>query len=87
MDSLKNHILSIIGHLKLEKITNFMLVELMNNLTRKDNQKGGLSTSNKQEVYKVLSSIFNRAVDWDMLKDNPMKGVLMPREIKDHDKK
>lgn len=33
LGSLKNHILSVIGHLKLEKITTFMLVELMNNLT------------------------------------------------------
>src|SRR5690625_3724816 len=57
-----------------------MLTDLINNLTTKDGQKGELSVSTKQEVHKVLVSIFKRAIDWNVLKENPMDGVQMPSE-------
>src|SRR5690625_796895 len=63
-----------------------MLVDLMNNLTRKDGQKGKLSVSTKQEVHKVLVSIFKRAIDWNVLKENPMEGVQMPKEKQSQNK-
>lgn len=82
LGSLKNHILPVIGNLKMSQITTMMLVNLINNLSRKDGQKGELSVSSKQEVYKVLMSIFKRAVEWNVLKNNPMEKVHMPREVR-----
>lgn len=52
----------------------------MHNLTRKDGQEGDLSASAKQEVHKAWVSIFKRAIDWNVLKDNPMLGIPMSRE-------
>lgn len=87
LGSLKNHIAPVIGHLPITKITTLMLLDLMENLTRKDGQKGELSVSAKQEVHKVLMSIFTRAVEWKVLKENPMEGVKLPTENKKKDKK
>jgi integrase len=80
LNSLKNHIVPVIGHLTMDKITTLILLDLMDNLTRKDGKDGDLSVSSKQEVYKVLVSVFKRAVDWNVLKENPMNGVHPPRE-------
>lgn len=40
LNSLKNHIIPVIGHLTMDKISTLMIIDLMNNLTRKDTQKG-----------------------------------------------
>lgn len=80
--SLKNHILPEIGHLKLNSITTMMLINLMNNLTRKDGREGELSASSKQEVYKALSNMFEKANEWGVLSENPMTGVPYPSEKK-----
>lgn len=82
LGSLKNHIMPVIGHLSISKITTLMLLDLMENLTRKDGQSGELSISAKQEVHKVLVSVFKRAVEWKVIQDNPMDGVKMPANIK-----
>lgn len=80
LSSLKNHIIPVIGHLRMNKITTLMLLDLMDNLTRKDGREGELSVSTKQEVHKVLVSVFKRAIDWNILKENPMDQVHMPSE-------
>lgn len=85
--SLRNHIMPIIGQLPMSKITTLMLLDLMENLTRKDNREGDLSASAKQEVHKVLVSVFKRAIDWSVLKDDPMNGIKAPAEKRDHDEK
>lgn len=87
LNSLKNHIMPVLGHLPMSKITTLMLLDLMENLTRKDGQKGDLSISSKQEIHKVLVSIFKRAVEWRVLKEDPMEGVKLPTENKKKDKK
>lgn len=83
---LNNHILPVIGHINMKKVTTMMLLDLMENLTRKDGRKGDLSVSSKQEIHKLLTSIFNRAVDWKVLSDNPMDGIELPRESKEKSK-
>jgi len=80
LSSLNNHIIPVLGHLKLNKITTMMLFDLINNLTRKDKQKGELSNSAKHEVHKVLMSIFKNAVNWSIIKTNPMLGIKAPSQ-------
>lgn len=80
LGSLNNHVLPIIGHLTMDKITTLMLVDLINNLTRKDGIKGDLSISAKHEVHKALVSIFKRAMDWNVLTKDPMENVKAPTE-------
>lgn len=86
LSSLKNHILPVIGHIPISKITTLMLLDLMENLTRKDGQEGDLSVSSKQEVHKVLISVFKRATDWRVLSNDPMTGIQAPTEYKKRDK-
>lgn len=78
--SFKNHISPVIGHFPMHKITTLMLLDLMENLTRKDGQPGVLSASSKHEIHKVLVSIFQRALEWNIIKENPMTGVDAPKQ-------
>lgn len=80
--SLNNHILPILGQLKMKEITTLMLIDLMKNLERKDGRSGELSISAKQEVYKALASIFIKAGDWKVVQENPMIGVDYPKSKK-----
>lgn len=79
---LNNHVIPVLGHLRMDKITTMMLFDLMNHLTRKDNQKGELSVSSKQEVHKVLVNIFDSATSWNIIRNNPMTGVKAPTQKK-----
>src|SRR5699024_7524879 len=74
---LDNHVLPVIGHLSMKKITTMMLLDLMENLKRVDGKDKELSISSKQEIHKLLVSIFSRAIDWKVLTTNPMDGVKM----------
>src|SRR5690625_4519506 len=78
LNQLDNHISPVIGHLPMKRITTLMLLDLMGNLTRKDGREGDLSISSKQEIHKLLTSIFKKATDWKVIKDNPMEGVGYP---------
>jgi len=82
--NLKNHILPVIGHIHIGKINTMMLLDLMENLKRKDGQEKELSISAKQEVYKVLMSIFKRAADWNVIEVNPMLKVKKPMNKRKH---
>lgn len=86
LQSLKNHIIPIIGHVSMHKITSLMLLDLMENLTRKDGREGNLSISSKQEIHKALVSIFKRAIDWNIISSDPMSGIGMPTEKRGHSK-
>src|SRR5699024_7996559 len=86
LSSLNNHILPVLGDIQINKISTLMLLDLMQNLTRKDGKKGKLSISSKQEVHKVLVSIFSRAKEWKIIKDNPMSAVNMPTAARTQNK-
>lgn len=76
---LELHILPVIGHMDMIKINEFILMDLLDNLERKDGEEGNLSFHSKQDVYRTLKSIFKYAVRWKVLKDNPMDGVVKPK--------
>lgn len=76
---LKDHISPVIGHMEMSTINEFILMDLLDNLTRKDGKEGELSFHSKQDVYRTLKSVFKYAVRWKVLKENPMDGVDKPR--------
>lgn len=82
MNALDTHILPVIGHLNINKINTMMLLDLMDNLKRKDGQDKPLSTASKLDVHKALSSIFKHAVEWNVISTNPMLNVKKPVDIK-----
>ncbi|ARK25594.1 site-specific integrase [Sporosarcina sp. P37] len=79
---LKNHILPVIGHVTIDKIKPILLVDLLENLTRKDGKDGELSVSAKEDVYKALMSVFKYAKQWGIISINPMDGVSKPKANK-----
>lgn len=48
---------------------------------RKDGQGDVLSSGTIEYIYRVIKSLFNRAMDWQMLKKHPMEGIKKPKVI------
>lgn len=46
---------------------------------RKDKKQGGYAKKTLQHHYTLLSSIFERGMDWKIISDNPCKGVKKPK--------
>lgn len=76
---LNDHIIPIIGHMEMSKINELILLNLLTNLQRKDGKKGDLSFHSKQDIYRTLQSIFKYAVEWKVIKENPMKNIKKPK--------
>lgn len=76
---LDKHILPVIGHMEMNKITEMMLINLLDNLERKDDKAGELSFHSKQDVYRTLQSLFKYAHKWKVISHNPMKNVDKPK--------
>lgn len=85
-NALKNHILPVIGHMQMDKVNTFILVDLMDNLNRKDGKPGDLSVSTKEDIYKALQSVFKYAVQWHVIADDPMDGVNKPKSKRSNKK-
>lgn len=66
-----------LNHYKISKIKTFHIVECFKKW--KENDKTG-STSNGK--YVVLKSLFNKAIEWKVITNNPMDGVKSPRVIR-----
>jgi integrase len=82
---LKNHILPVFGHLELGKIKPMHIVDFIASLesdgTRKNGDSGGLSSASILHIYRVLHDIFKRAVEWKIIKENPVSHVKRPKII------
>jgi integrase len=76
---LKNHILPVIGHHRMDKINHLILLDLLSKLTRKDGKEGELTGHSKQDIYRTLQSIFKYAYEWRVINKNPMKGISKPK--------
>lgn len=80
---LKNHILPTFGHLALERIKPMHIVDFITELEddgkRKDGEAGGLSSASILHIYRVLSDIFKRAMEWKIINENPVSHVKRPR--------
>ncbi len=77
---LQTHVLPALGEMRLDSIRTIHLVNLMDELSRRPGRGGRpLSGSTQLNVYKVLDSIFSKAVEWRLLKENPIEGVERPK--------
>lgn len=74
---LKGGILKYFNKIKLSKIKTFHIV----NYFKEEKEKGKRNLTGK---YMVLKSIFSKAIDWGVIKENPMKGVKQPYVEKRH---
>ncbi len=76
-------ILQAIGHLKVEKIKPTHLMEFYANLqedgVRLDGKSGGLSPRNIRHHHRVIGTILQDAVQWQVIPSNPASRVKPPR--------
>lgn len=82
-DMIEQRIIPALGHLVMDKIKPLHIVEFENSLrqdgTRLDGTPGGLSERTILHHHRLLSIMFNTAVNWGILKDSPMHRVQAPR--------
>src|SRR5690606_33354787 len=73
---LQTRILPTFGHLQLEQIKPIQITLFLNEMlkdgARLDGKKGGLSNSSYNYNRRVLKNIFERAVEWKFIKENPV---------------
>ena len=71
------------GHLKLEQIKPLHLTQFYKNLqedgVRGDGKSGGLSPRMIHHYHRCLSKMFNDAVAWELILDNPAKKIKAPK--------
>ena len=83
---LEHHVIPALGCARLDQIKPLHIVEYENSLrqdgARKDGKKGPLSETTILQHHAVLSSMFNTAVEWQILKENPVARVKRPRKNK-----
>lgn len=73
---LQTRILPTFGHLQLEQIKPIQITRFLNEMlkdgARLDGKKGGLSNSSYNYIRRVLKNVFERAVEWKFIKENPV---------------
>lgn len=73
--TIKNHILTTIGDLPINKLEAIDIQKLLNNMN-----KNGLSYSSIKKVYNALSDFLRYAVNTRLLKNNPINAVILPKK-------
>lgn len=84
MIHLNSRIIPVFGHKRLDAITTFQLLDFFERLAnepRKDGKEGTLSPATVQIIHRAAKNVFSRAVDWKIIKSNPLDGVKKPRSV------
>ncbi|GIP60579.1 site-specific integrase [Paenibacillus woosongensis] len=80
---LKKRIIPTFSHMKLEDIKPIHIVDFLESLSqdgsRGDNKSGSLSSGTVQMNHRILKNIFTRAVEWKIIKTNPVASVQKPK--------
>lgn len=71
--SYNTHILECFGGIPLNKIDSIDIQKFINNKSKH------LKASTVHRIYAVLSSTFNKALDWKYIKENPCKNIALPK--------
>ncbi|MBS4172074.1 site-specific integrase [Bacillus sp. FJAT-49736] len=83
--NLQNHILPVFEEKRLDQVKPIHVINFLNQIERKDGKNGDISVGTKQYIYRALRNVFQRAVDWKIIKSNPVAEVKKPRDNKDHE--
>ncbi len=79
---LGNRLIPFFGNMVLESITPFIIHQYYNRLRnngRRDGKQTKLSEMTIKQIHLFLSSLFERAVKWGFIHDNPLKRVEAPK--------
>ncbi|UOQ95146.1 site-specific integrase [Halobacillus shinanisalinarum] len=81
-EKLKNYIIPYFGHKRISDIKPIHVVNFMDETSKPGAAKyakKGLSDSSMYEIDKTLRVIFNKAVEWQVIKVSPMKDLSRPK--------
>lgn len=82
---LNNRILPILGHLRLDQVKPLHIASLLSDLgkqgCRQDGKEGILSSGSVQVIYRVMKNVFKRAVEWRIIKTNPVADIKQPKVV------
>ncbi|KON90220.1 integrase [Sporosarcina globispora] len=87
LSHIKNHILPVIGYMRIDQIKPMHIINLLDDMKRKNDSEKALSERTKQDTYLVLRNIFERAIEWEVIKSNPVKNVKKPKALEDREVK
>lgn len=83
MYTLNNYLIPEFGHVRLDEMKTIHIVNYLHSLehegSRKDDKQGSLSASSILYHYRVLRNVFSRAVEWGVVKSNPLEKVTRPK--------
>jgi len=72
----------VIGHKQIDQIKSLHIITILDDLSqpgaRIDGKGDILSSGTIQFIHRVMKNIFNRALDWKLLKVHPMEGIKKP---------
>lgn len=87
--NIKTKVIPILGNMKLSAIKPIHLTSLYNSLrkdgVRQDGKSGGLSETTINMIHVTLSGILKKAVEWDVIMNNPCDRTQTPKRAKDSD--
>ncbi|MCG6199584.1 Arm DNA-binding domain-containing protein, partial [Anoxybacillus sp. LAT_38] len=65
---LKNHILPVFGHLRIDQVKTIQIVNFFDKLAEPGMRKDGgvLSSTTRRYIYRVLRDVLERAVEWQL---------------------
>jgi integrase len=80
---LENQILPTFGHKRMDQINTMQILNFLEMLSkdgmRSDGKTGQLSSATIQFYHRILKNIFSRAVDWKVIKENPVASIKKPK--------
>lgn len=80
--NLKNRIIPVFGHFRIDKIKTMHILSFITSLSkegaRQGFRKGDLSSGTIEINHRILKNIFTRAVEWNLIKQNPVSNVKKP---------
>src|SRR5262245_34268746 len=82
----RNHVLPVIGCVKLRELKPAHIQELYSHAKRagRKDGRGGLSGRTVHHIHRVLTNAFNAGVKWQLLANNPVRAATPPRpEVKE----
>lgn len=80
---LERRILPAFNNLRIDQIKPLHILSFLDNLSeegmRSDGKSGTLSSNSIQYHYRILRNVFNRAVEWKIIDQNPLTSIKKPK--------
>ncbi|MFC0271086.1 tyrosine-type recombinase/integrase [Metabacillus herbersteinensis] len=80
LSHLHNHILPTMGHMRIDQIKPIHIINMLDQIKRVDGRDKPLTSRTAQNAYLTIRNILKRAVEWKVIKENPVESVKKPKD-------